>query len=57
MINKIKVGSTVEYMSVSGKRTVKVLKIFPNGNLSLDTRKTGLIKNVTVMPHRVKLIS
>lgn len=66
----IKVGDTVEYLSVVGYLHVKVLKIKPDGKLILDTRsdnklvkstsryKDGdmidLSKNVCVMPHRVK---
>lgn len=54
--NKIEKGSTVEYLSVSGKKITTVLEIKKDGKLILDTRKMGLCKNVCILPHRVKLI-
>lgn len=56
MKSKIKVGSTVEYRSVSGKKKVKVLEIKKNGSLILETKKLGLCKNVSILPHRVKIV-
>lgn len=53
---KIEVGSTVEYRSVSGKKRVPVLEVKEDGNLILDTKKLGLCKNVCVKPHRVTLV-
>jgi hypothetical protein len=54
----IKVGDIVEYTYTgNNKINVEVLKVKANGKLILNTRKTtGLIKNVCVLPHRVKLI-
>lgn len=50
-------GSIVEYKCVKGKVIVEVIEIKDNGKLILATRKLGLIKNVCVEPHRVKLIT
>lgn len=55
-MEKIKVGSTVEYFQVSKKVQTKVLKIKENTDLILDTRSMGLCKNVCVKQSRVKLI-
>lgn len=63
-------GDTVEYKCVGGLIHVKVLKIKSDGKLILDTRKehiilnskkndketVNLIKNVCVLPHRVKKV-
>lgn len=53
---KIKVGDLVEWFSVSKIKKAKVLKVKENGDLILDSRKLGLIKNVCVKQHRVKLV-
>lgn len=54
----IKEGDFVEYTHVGNKKiVVKVLKVKEDGKLILNTRETtSLIKNVCVLPHRVKLI-
>lgn len=55
-MRRIKPGDLVEYQSLSKKRKAKVLIVKKNGDLILDTRKQGLIKNVCVKPTRVKVI-
>ncbi len=55
---EIKVGSTVEYLSVGGRRKVKVLRIKPNSDLILQTAWPigRLCKNVCVKQSRVTFI-
>jgi len=50
---KLKVGDIVEWHSISKKRKAAILKIKPNGDLILDSRKLGLCKNVCIKSHRV----
>lgn len=54
----IKEGDFVQYTHIGNETiVVKVLKVKENGKLILNTRETTkLIKNVCVLPHRVKII-
>jgi hypothetical protein len=70
MENSIRIGDTVAYNCVCGTIYVIVLSIKQDGKLILNTRKkhkllkplkngqeyVSLIKNVCVLPHRVKKI-
>lgn len=61
-LQEIKEGDSVEYIQVGNQKIItKVLKVKPDGNLILDTKKGpgkpgSLIKNVCVKPHRVKKV-
>jgi hypothetical protein len=61
-LQEYKEGDLVEYTQVGNKKIITtVLKVKPDGNLILDTKKGSgkpgnLCKNVCVKPHRVKKV-